>query len=62
MKHAGADCVRNGRRANFGPFANGANANRSVVGDGLLDHVEITLLEDAQRQPAAGKDEGIKRE
>ena len=57
-----ADRVWHGGRAGLGAFADGADAERGAVGNGLLDHRQIALFKDAQRLHPAGEDDGIERE
>ena len=47
--------------ADLGALANGADAERLVVAQAGLQHIDIALLEDAQRQPAAGKKYRVQR-
>src|SRR5256885_16174987 len=56
-----ADLVRRRRGADLGALANGADAERLVVAQAGLQHVDIALLEDAQRQPPAGKKHRMQR-
>src|SRR5205814_4514956 len=49
------------RRAHFGTLADRADAKGGGVAQAQLRHVHITLLEDAQRQPAAGKQHRVQR-
>ena len=56
-----ANLVRRRRGADLGTLANGADAERLVVAQAGLQHVDIALLEDAQRQPPAGKKHRVQR-
>src|SRR3954463_15173265 len=55
------DVVRRRRRADFLAFADGANAEGRVVAQAGFQHLDVALLEDAQRQPSARKKDAVER-
>ena len=57
-----ADRVGRGWGTGFLAFTDGADAERTVVGNRLFHHLDITLLEYSQRQPSTGEHHGIERE
>src|SRR6476646_10885590 len=57
----GTGVVRRCRRADFLAFADGADAEGRAVAQAGFQHLDIALLEDAKRQPSAGKEHGVQR-
>src|SRR5439155_1462472 len=55
------DVVRRRRRADFLAFADGANAERRVVAQAVFQHLDVALLEDAERQPSTWKKDAVER-
>src|SRR5687768_16867546 len=57
----GAHVGGRGGRAHLRAFANQAHAERALVFHAAFRHLQVALLEDAQRQPAAGKQNRAQR-
>jgi len=57
-----ADVLRRGRRADLSALADAAHAEWPVVSEALLGHLDVTLLEQAQRQQPVRKQHRLQRE
>ncbi len=57
-----ADRLGHGRRADLAALPDQAHAERPVVAQAGLGHLDVALLEHFQRQQAAGEQDGSQRE
>jgi hypothetical protein len=57
-----ADIGWDGGRSDFVALADGADTEWRLIFQAALGHIHVALLEDAERQPASGKEDGVKRE